>query len=206
MIKAIIFDLDGVLVDGLNIHEDALLCALKENGFHITRDLHRRDYAHLPTTKKLFLMAEKGLIDKNKIDSISRRKQELTKELIKRNIKPLDNVIYTLEALHKEYKLAVASNCIKENCEQLMKTSKIYDSFDIILSNEDVSNPKPDPEMFIKAMDLLNIKPEECLILEDSEVGLKAAYKSGAYVMEVLNPYTLSSELIKKRVNFLNKL
>ena len=84
--------------------------------------------------------------------------------------------------------------------EMMMDYAKLTDYFDFMLSNQDVKNAKPDPEIYLTAMSKMNIKPEDCLIVEDNENGIKAAVASGANVLVVKTVDEVNYDNIKKRI------
>ena len=87
----------------------------------------------------------------------------------------------------------------------MMKLSRLEEYLDGIYSNEDVSLPKPNPEIYLKAMKELKIKPNETLILEDNIHGIKAAYDSGAHVMEIAEPANVDFQSIQTLIKELNR-
>jgi HAD superfamily hydrolase (TIGR01509 family) len=86
-----------------------------------------------------------------------------------------------------------------------MERSTLLSNFDVMLSNEDVVNSKPNPEMYIKAMELLGVSPNETMIVEDNENGIKAARASGAFVMVVDDTEDVNWKNISKHLNLFNK-
>jgi beta-phosphoglucomutase len=185
-IKAIIFDMDGVLIDAKDWHYEALNKALALFGFSISRYDHLVTYDGLPTKKKLeMLTLERGL-PKGLHQFINDLKQIYTMEMIFQKCKPVFYHEYALSRLKAEgYRLAVASNSIRQTVELMMEKSNLARYMDLMLSNQDVSKPKPDPEIYNTAIARLGLKPEECLIVEDNQNGIKAAQASGANVMIV---------------------
>jgi beta-phosphoglucomutase-like phosphatase (HAD superfamily) len=202
-IKAIIFDMDGVLIDAKDWHYEALNKALALFGFSISRYDHLVTYDGLPTKKKLeMLTLERGL-PKGLHQFINDLKQIYTMEMIFQKCKPVFYHEYALSRLKAEdYKLAVASNSIRQTVELMMEKSNLARYMDLMLSNQDVSKPKPDPEIYNTAIARLGLKPEECLIVEDNQNGIKAAQASGANVMIVSSVedvnYTNIKATIKK--------
>lgn len=186
MIKAIIFDMDGVLIEARDWHFDALNKALSLFGYEISRFEHLTAYDGLPTRRKLeMLTIERGL-PKELHKFINEMKQLYTMEIVHTQCKPRFVHEYALAQLKsKGYKLGVASNSIRSTIEVMMKKSCLEGYLNVMISNEDVQKPKPDPEMYIKAISHLGLKPNETLIIEDNENGIKAAIASGAYVLEV---------------------
>ena len=174
MIKLIIFDLDGVLVEAKEIHYKSLNLALGDK-YKITIEEHLSTYDGLKTTEKLKLLTQKKNLPLELHANIWELKQKHTIELLK-SLNPLENIVNCIKLLSKDgYKLAVCSNSIKETILTVLSRYGITKYFDVILSNEDVTNSKPHPEIFWKAMSLMNVLPEETLILEDSPYGLLSA-------------------------------
>ena len=190
MIKAVLFDLDGVLVDAVRLHQQAFIEAISPYKY-ITEEEHMRDLNGLSTRKKL----EKLGIPEELREEIYNKKQEKTYELIPKIIKEIPEVTETIKKI-KEMKIpfAVCSNCIRKTTEVLTAQVNITD-FEFLLSNQDVSVSKPNPEMYLKAMEILSLPKSEVLIVEDSPIGLEAARASGAHVCEIKNPYDIKKVL-----------
>ena len=201
MIKLIIFDLDGVLVDAKKIHFNALNFALSKinKNLVITWSDHLRLYDGLKTMQKLELLTKNKNLDPNLYQNIWEDKQKFTESMLD-DINFNSNIYECLEYLKSNYKLACCSNSIYSTIEKSLKNMEIFNFFDLILSNEDVKNSKPHPEIYWKAISNLGIYPEETMIIEDSPHGLKAASSSGAYVDRVKN-----SEEIKLQ-NIMNNI
>jgi HAD superfamily hydrolase (TIGR01509 family) len=102
-------------------------------------------------------------------------------------------------------KIGVASNSIRETLDTCLDKLGIKDFVDVSLSNEDVQHPKPDPEIYIKCMSLLNVKPENAVIYEDSDIGHRAAIASKAHLVTVYNRSSINHSLIRKGVEYLGK-
>ena len=200
MMKFIIFDLDGVLVEAKNIHFDALNEALGEK-YAIEWNEHLSKYDGLKTNQKLeMLTKEKGFpveLYKNVWD----KKQSLTLKKLK-DLKQSLQLIDCMERLCSDgYKLAVCSNSIRRTVLTVLSKLGIIEYFDLILSNEDVKKSKPHPEIYWNAMSMLGVLPEETLIVEDSPFGLLAASRSKAFIMRVGSPKEVSYDNIIKYLN-----
>lgn len=190
MIKLILFDLDGVIVDAVKLHERAFLEAIKPYK-EISEEYHMEHLNGLPTKKKL----EKLGFYKDKIEEINYKKQEITFELIPKLIKPIPEVTETINRIKElGIQFAICSNSIRKSTELLVESAGIT-GFEFLLSNQDVINPKPDPEIYNKAIRILGLDKSEVLIVEDSPVGLEAANKSGANVCQIKNPYDIKKVL-----------
>jgi HAD superfamily hydrolase (TIGR01509 family) len=191
MVELIIFDLDGVLVDAKTIHYDALNKALGKK-YAIDWNEHLSKYDGLKTNQKLKLLTKEKGLDPSMYDAVWKEKQKYTIEAL-REIKPNQTLQSILSALSEDgYKIAVCSNSIRKTVLTVLSKLGVIDFVDLILSNEDVKNSKPHPEMYWKAMSMMDVLPEQTLIIEDSPYGLKAAYSSNAHVMRVKNPQEVS--------------
>ena len=185
-VRAVLFDLDGVLVDATEWHYEALNRALALFGFTITRYEHLSTYNGLPTKKKLeMLSVEKGLPCALH-PTIGRIKQQYTRDEILGRCRPVFDKEYMLSRLAREgYRLAVCSNAVKESIELMLRQSGLLDYFEFYISNEDVERPKPDPEIYHRAIRRMDLTAGDIVIVEDSAPGIAAAERSGAYVCKV---------------------
>jgi HAD superfamily hydrolase (TIGR01509 family) len=201
MTKLIIFDLDGVLVEAKQIHYDTLNQALKEidEKYIITEAEHLSIYDGLKTTQKLELLTKNKGLHPEFYDGIWYRKQHLTIEAISQLQPDFQKIELFKELRDRGYKLACASNSIRRSVLVMLAKIGIIEYMDLIISNEDVKNSKPHPEMYWKAMSMMGVLPEETLIVEDSPHGLLAASRSRASVLRVDSPKDLViSKIIRK--------
>ena len=186
MIKAVIFDMDGVLIEAKDWHYEALNKALNLFGYNISRYEHLTKFDGLPTKDKLNILSTEYSLPYELHSFINEMKQNYTMEIVHIKCKPLFIHEYALSKLKMDgLKLAVASNSIKNTVETMMDKAALADYLDVMLSNEDVSKGKPDPEIYTKTISILGIKPNECVVVEDNENGIKAARAAGAHVMIV---------------------
>lgn len=201
-IKAILFDMDGVLIEAKDWHYEALNKALGLFGYEITRAEHLSSYDGLPTKTKLKkLTLEKGLPEVLH-NFINEMKQQYTVEMIHNLCRPRFNHEYALSKLKAEgYHMAVGSNSVRMTIELMMNYAKLTQYFDFMLSNQDVSKSKPDPEIYLTAMSRLKLKPEECLIVEDNENGIKAALASGGHLLKVDTVDDVTYDNIRHRID-----
>lgn len=190
MIRYILFDLDGVLVDAVKLHQQAFLEAVTLFRY-VSEEEHMRELNALPTKKKL----EKLGVPDSLREEIYNKKQEITLRLIPKFILPVKKVIGTINEIKKRnIRFAVCSNSIRKSTELLLRYGGV-DGFDFFLSNQDVINPKPNPEIYIKAMEKLGCQKSEVLIVEDSPIGVKAGVDSGANVLQINNPFKINKVL-----------
>ena len=200
MIKLIIFDLDGVLVEAKQIHYDALNKALGEK-YAIPWDEHLSIYDGLKTNQKLDMLTKQKGLPINAHKQIWDDKQKYTLKALS-DLRPNTQLQVCMDMLiGAGYKLVVCSNSIRKTVLTVLSKFDIIDRFDLILSNEDVNNSKPHPEMYWKAMSTMGCLPEETLIVEDSPYGLLAASRSKAHLMRVGSSKDVNYTNINKYLN-----
>jgi HAD superfamily hydrolase (TIGR01509 family) len=200
MIKLIIFDLDGVLVEAKQIHYEALNKALGSK-YAINWDEHLSIYDGLKTNQKLEMLTLKKNLPPENHKQVWKDKQIYTLQALK-NLKHNSDLVTTMAMLtNNGYKLAVCSNSIRKTVLTVLSKLGIIEYFDLILSNEDVKNSKPHPEIYWKAISIMGYLPEDVLIIEDSPYGLLAAGRSKANIMRVGSPKEVTYININKYLN-----
>ena len=206
LIKSIVFDMDGVLIDAKEWHYDAFNQALELFGLTISQQEHLSTFEGLSTAQKLNILSGTKGLPVSLHSFINEVKQTITMDITNKLCIPHAHHLDALSRLRKDgYRLSVASNSILNTIEVMMKKSKLEDYMDFYLSNQDVKNPKPDPEIYLKSIDKLELKPENVLIIEDSEIGLHAAKGSGAHVLKVDTIYDVNYENITNYIKELEK-
>ena len=208
-IKAIIFDLDGVLVDARTLHFEAFRQAFESlcPPHTLSWKEHEELYDGLSTRQKLQKMIHLNILSDETAVRVSSEKQKITTTLIEKTIKIRPCLIQLLENLRSEgYILACATNSIRETLDTMLHTLKISEFFSFTLSNNDVDNPKPSPEIYSLAFKKLGLLPEQCLICEDSPHGRKAAYSSGAHVLEIEDAIDLTLDKIHQKINSIHNI
>lgn len=205
MIKAVLFDMDGVLIEAKDWHYEALNSALDPFGMAIDRDAHLATFDGLPTRKKLEILSKTRGFPVRLQSFANRIKQKLTMEIAASKCRPVFQHRFALTRLKTDgFNIAVCSNSIRHTVEQMMELSGLRGEIDLIVSNEDVSNPKPDPEMYQLAIRHFGISPTEALILEDNDHGITAARASGAHVMIVDSPAGVEYAAISRVISEVN--
>ncbi len=206
MIKHIIFDLDGVLVDTKIIHYKSLNLALEnENKKYIIKwDEHLKIYDGLSTLKKLEILHREKKLPKKKFAEIIEYKKQYTNKLLKKEIKFNKKIFELFNQLSKKYLISVASNAIESTILQCLRILKIKKFVGYIVSNEHVKYIKPNPQIFLKCMVYYGVSPDETLILEDSEKGRVAALNSGAKLFPVEKLTDVNKKNIYKKIKEIN--
>lgn len=201
MIEAILFDLDGVLIEAKEIHYTAFNRAVSEvagKQYTISTAEHLSVYDGLKTKDKLELLAKEKGLPKEKHEEIWKRKQELTLDNILK-LKEDKRLIGVFSKL-SGYKLACCSNSIFQTVNVSIHKIGLKPYIHLLLSNEDVITPKPHPEIYWKAMSHFGVLPEETLIVEDSPPGLLSASRSGSHILRVKCPEEVTYENIIRKI------
>ena len=194
----IFFDLDGVLIDLKELHRDAYITAWNRAcpQSPITILFHSKHLEARPTKDKVVL-CNRILETSVSVQEVSSLKQQITEHLLV-DFKGLASVTETVQWLKSQgHVLACCSNSIRRTIEISLGKLNILDQFDLILSNEDVVQSKPHPEIYLKAADHFGIPPNQCLVFEDSIVGKKAATAAGCQVIPVTNSNDITIEFVK---------
>jgi len=190
MTRLIIFDLDGVLVDSRELHYETLNRALEnyDPKFVISREEHLAKYDGHPTNYKLKLLTKDKGLDSSAYQQIWKWKQEATQSLILKTFERDERIIDILRQLKKRgYLVYCASNSIWPTVKNSLLKKGFLEYIDYFISNEDVKNTKPSPEIYFKCFERANVSPSQVLICEDSPIGRKAARDSGANVCPIEN-------------------
>jgi len=188
-VDLVIFDLDGVLVEARELHYEAMNRALAafDPAFVIDRERHLSTYDGLPTRNKLQRLTELEGLPAEAHEQIWRAKQDITQALIAAMGPDADKRAMLGRLKAEGFALYCASNSIKATLETMLGQRGLLEYFDGLISNQDVTHPKPNPEMFLRAMAEAGVGPDRTVIVEDSTVGREAARRAGAHLCGVEN-------------------
>ena len=193
-IKAIIFDMDGVIVDSEPVHFEAHQKSLREFGM----DLSLEEYLKFGVaTGDKFLyenIAKKYPGKPISVKDIHIRKKEIYKELTKTKLELREGILKLLSDLSAKYRLAIASSGEKEIVMFVLEKFKIADYFEVIVTGGDIERVKPFPDVYLKAIEKLDLQKDECVAIEDSETGLRAAVSAGIICIAVPCTFTESQD------------
>lgn len=188
-IQAVVFDMDGVLIEARDWHYEALNRALGHFGWGISRADHLATFNGLPTRDKLDILTRTQGVPRELHGFLNKLKQRYTRELIVTSCEPTYHHRYCLSRLASEgYRLACASNSIRPTIVEILSLAALDMYLPLIVSNEDVTHAKPAPEIYLTAAARLGLDPSQILVVEDSEHGIAAARASGCHVLTVADP------------------
>jgi HAD superfamily hydrolase (TIGR01509 family) len=197
-IKLILFDLDGVITDTKEIHYHALNNSISEidSKYIITPQEHVSRYDGLKTLTKLEMLTKYKGLPTESHKQIYDKKQEYTlKEFVK--ITPDENILNIFKTLKDDgYLIGCCTNCIRRTALVALAKTGVIEYLDVVITNDDIKNPKPHPEIYWKAISMMGCLPEETLIIEDSPQGLLSATRSKASVLRVKNSKDMDLEKI----------
>ena len=189
-IKAIIFDMDGVIVDSEPLHKESFLQIWKELGYGNNHGIHFPDFYGTSdrTVWKAFIDKHQPKVQIDEL--ISLRKQRLIKLL--RDKKPIfDGVLPLIQHLASYCPIGLATGSVHHIIDEILKMDELRQYFRCIVSSEDVSLPKPSPEIFLLASKKLNVEPKYCCVIEDTINGVKAGKAAGMYVVAITNTFSI---------------
>ena len=206
MIKGVIFDMDGVLIDAKDWHYEALNRALGHFGYQINRYDHLVTYDGLPTRKKLEMLSLERDLPRGLHHFLNELKQLYTMELTYQHCRPKFVHEFALSKLKADgYKIGVASNSIRSTIETMMALSRLQPYLDCITSNQDVVQGKPDPEIYTKTLTCLGLQPHEAIVVEDNEHGIRAARAAGTHVVIVKSVEEVTYDRIKQEIDSISR-
>lgn len=206
MIRAIVFDMDGVLVDARQWHFQALNRALRLFGHQISDAEHESTFDGLPTRVKLSMLTEHHGLPLSLHAFINELKQAYTLEIVREHCRPNFLHEFALSRLKADgYRLALASNSIRETVDLMMSKTHLAQYLELTLSNEDVSAAKPNPEIYQQAVARLGVAAQECLVVEDNHNGVKAALAANTQLLKVSGVEDVTYDRIKARIEEIDR-
>ena len=191
MLKAVIFDMDGGVIDGETIHFEANKKVLADMGKELGYDYYRQ-FIGGTLTGMWEVMQKDGMVASDlTIDELNGLSYAATNALLEANggYPPVKGACELVKELRKsDMKMAIASSSMYERIERTAKSLGVDDCFDVYVSGEQLKRPKPAPDIFIKAAELLGVSPSECIVIEDSGNGVNAAKAAGMACVGYINP------------------
>ena len=189
MMRGVIFDMDGLMIDSEFLHLQAYNYVLEPMGYHLS-DEDNQKYVGISDED-----VTKDIVERFSLsitpEELNRKKEQAYKTILSENVKAQPGLTELLENLKKsDYKLAVASGSHKEEIDIVLEKLRLSEYYDIIVSADEVQNGKPEPDIFLLTSKRLGIPPEECLVLEDASHGVVAAKKAGMYCYAIPDRWT----------------
>jgi HAD superfamily hydrolase (TIGR01509 family) len=180
--QALLFDLDGTLANSMGLHNEAWIGALKERGHAMTAQI-LQEYAGIQNPRTIELFNERFGWKLDAISVIADKEARFERNIA--HVKPVEGVMAIAQKYRDEKKLAIVSGGHRELVKQILRALSAEDLFPVRVCAEDTKLGKPHPDPFLKAAELLGVKPEQCLVFEDGEAGIKGAKEAGMGVVRV---------------------
>jgi haloacid dehalogenase superfamily, subfamily IA, variant 3 with third motif having DD or ED/haloacid dehalogenase superfamily, subfamily IA, variant 1 with third motif having Dx(3-4)D or Dx(3-4)E/beta-phosphoglucomutase family hydrolase len=191
---AVIFDMDGVLVENSDIHDKAWQMTCRKYGRNVSADAIKTIFGG---TNKIFVSRLLGINDERKINAIAIEKEALYRKLYEETIQLPEGLLNLLKEIkRKRIPMAVATSAPTENVDFVLDRLNIRNYFDILVDETYVTKGKPDPEIYLITAEKLGLKPENCIVIEDSVFGIQSAKDAGMKVIGITT--TFNEEQIKK--------
>lgn len=207
-IKAVLFDMDGLMIDSEPLHFKAWKKVLEIHGIHIKEDEFNQRYVGIPDKEGTEDMVTRYNIAIS-AKELSQTKRRLYTRLLQNQLVPQLGLINLLENLHKGgYKTAIGSGSSLEEIRMVIKGLDILHLIDTYVSAEEVGRGKPAPDTYLEAAERLGVKPEECLVLEDASPGVEAGKAAGMLVFAIPSNETKGQDfsLADKVLNSLDEV
>ena len=194
-VKAVIWDMDGVIADTAQYHLKGWQMVFQKRGANYTEEDFRRNTGKRSDTIVREVLGEK--IAQGEIIAIIREKDENFRQLMGQNIRPFPGVLKLITSLKEhKFKIAIASSAPMDNIQLITQSLKIHNRFDAIISGWEVTKGKPDPQTFLLAAEKLGVEAEDCIVIEDAISGVTASRRAGMRCIAVTN--TTSREELRE--------
>ncbi len=183
--KAVIFDMDGVLIKTLGMHTGNESLLLKEHGINIEpHEIKARFNGFKDREMFDTLLLENGVLHVSGKELSAKKWEKIYNNLdLKEVVKSVEGAFELVDEFYKnDYKLAIASGSPKHFIDKVVEIKEVKHKFQFLVSGEEVENGKPAPDVYLRASELLGVKPEECLVIEDSPIAIKGAKEAGMKV------------------------
>jgi HAD superfamily hydrolase (TIGR01509 family) len=188
MVRAVIFDMDGVLVDNSKVHDETWQIMCKKYGKPEAAEKVKQIFGG---TNQVFVEHLLGITDPDEVKKIAAEKEALYREVFRSSIKAPDGLLPLLFELRKRnIRLAVATSGPKENLDFVLDSLDIRHFFDALVEESKISQGKPHPEIYLKAAQLLKVLPHESVAIEDSIFGLQSAKSAGMKAVAITTSFT----------------
>ena len=192
-VRAVLFDLDGLLTNTEELHSEAWRRTFAEHGVPMSPEEYAQLWIRRGLGPREFLRA-KGLDQKLDPQALMRRKDEIFRELAERRLELMPGALKLLQELKGKVKIGLVSSARRNAVSLVLDKLNLRRFFDVITTHEDAAHSKPHPEPFLLAAERLGVRPEECVVIEDAEKGIVAAKRAGMRAIAVPNGLTRDND------------
>jgi beta-phosphoglucomutase len=209
MLRAVIFDFDGVITDTEILHLEAFNHVLAQHDVEITVEDYYKDYLGLTDVECFKALADEGRlkVEMQEIENFVKQKNEIFEDAVRSGSRIIEGVVDFLEMLRQnKVRMAICSGALLGEIELILKQAQLGHFFEAIVSADQIEKGKPDPEGYLLALERLNqndqncVLPDECIVIEDSHWGLEAAKAAGMHTVAVTNSYAAEQLVLAERI------
>ncbi len=186
--KAVIFDMDGVIVDSEPRHERAFLEIVRELGYEDRHGLVVADYIGR-SDRDLWIDFVERIKPAQRLEELLAMKRQRVVEMIREDRPLFEGSLELVERLAKPYSLGLASGSERPIVEEVLKLGGLNRLFSVVVTGSEVLNGKPAPDIFLNAAEKLKVRPEDCWVIEDSKPGVAAGQAAGMRVIAITNTH-----------------
>mgnify|MGYP000023240968 CR=1 FL=1 len=190
MIKALVFDMDGVIIDSEPIQCEIAVDVLRSFG---AEPAENELYEFVGVTNQAMwpVLKERHKLDASVEEILKRHQEYKKKRFFTQKIEPIEGVReLIMDADARGLKIALATSSPRYLAEHILTSTGLMPYFDAMVTADDITKSKPDPEIYLKAAELLGVEPESCIAVEDAEHGIQAAKNAGMRVIGFINPHS----------------
>ncbi|HEX8911569.1 MAG TPA: HAD family phosphatase [Humisphaera sp.] len=187
-IRAVIFDMDGLMIDSERVYWQAGREVAARRGKAVLDETLGRMMGRSPIDSMTVFATETGIAEDPA--ALLAERDERVLQIINEGVTPMPGLFEALGQLHGTYRLAIATSAKRYMVDAIDRTVNFVRFFEAVQTSEGVVNGKPDPEIYLKAMARLGVPPGDCAVLEDSSNGARAGKRSGAYAIAVPSEHT----------------
>ena len=188
MMKAILFDMDGLMVDTERLYIETESELARSYGKELQEETIFKMMGKKPTeAMEVFIRDLELEVPANDLLQI---RDGMFEERLRKDLVPMAGLFEMLGEYKNTLKMGIATGSARKFAEMILTQLKIDEFFSVICTSNEVANGKPDPEIYLKVMEKLGVLPEECIVLEDSRNGALAGKKAGCYTIAVPSEYT----------------
>jgi len=189
MFQALIFDLDGLLIDSETLYRKISIKMADDLGKTLPDDIWAKQMGRSPIESLEIFRTELGITNYTAQELVDLR-NDIMKEAFQNDLQIMPGAMEIIHALHGRIRMAIATGSPRELMEIAISRLGLNGYFEFLLPSDDLVLGKPDPEIYLRTISALGLSPEECIVLEDSSNGALAGHRAGCYVIAVPSIYT----------------
>ncbi len=191
MLRAALFDMDGVIVDNHHFHVQAWKLFCDKYNISLTENDFRAKYFGKNNTDILSGLLNRS-VSQTEVDELGEEKEELYRKVYKDHVKPVEGLVELLKSLKENgVKIGVATSAPASNLDFVFENIKIKNYFNAVVDAHQIKNGKPNPEIYLKTAEILDVSPADCVVFEDSVSGIQSGQRAGMKVISLITTHRI---------------